>query len=486
MRNIFLYSLVIIMTLTVRFALLGAYHGRLGCGPFIRNLLRRSSAVSMAERDTTTKNALGSPPGESYGVYIHIPFCRRRCYYCDFSIKVIGERESTRSVQSDLYTEQIIKDMENSYLKNKDSNLPVSSLDSIYFGGGTPSLLSDKCIEQILARLQQDYGFADDVEITLEMDPGTFTLDRLHRLHGVGINRVSMGVQSFDDQLLKACGRAHSVADINAALDALHRSPIDNFSIDLISSLPHMTVETWANTLKQAAASSCTHVSVYDLQIEENTAFGRWYTPGEFPLPSEESAAEMYTTAVQVLTSAGFEHYEVSNYARNGKRSRHNQKYWSCSPVLAFGMSAASYVNGVRFTRPRLMKDYIEFVSTNNSTADYVANDIGSVAAPDPLDRVMLSLRTADGLSLVSFQQQYGREKALKVLCALKEHHDRGTVLLIGAGAKSSALAADAWANEVLDSIENESSGSAAVRLSDPEGFLLSNEIISDVFAAIG
>ena len=253
-------------------------------------------------------------------------------------------------------------------------------------------------IEKLFKKLDDVYGIAPDAEVTLEMDPGTFDLARLERLRAAGITRVSVGVQSFSDPLLRACGRAHDLAAVHRALHDLRASSMDSFSLDLIGALPQLDMAEWRNSLRQAADSGCSHVSVYDLQIEPGTAFAKWYRPGEAPLPSEKVAADMYAAAAEELGKAGFEHYEVSNYARPGKRSRHNQRYWRCLPVLAFGMSAANYLpprmhadceaSGIhankeveqrsprklgnamldqeeqleRFTRPRRWKQYAQFV----------------------------------------------------------------------------------------------------------------------------
>lgn len=367
------------------------------------------------------------------------------------------------------------------------------------------------------------------------MDPGTFTYERLLSLREYGVNRISMGVQSFDNKILKKCGRPHTVEDTYRALDELHRANWENFSIDIISSLPHLTPELWQDTLQKAVAAGSSHISVYDLQIEPKTAFGRWYTPNEYPLPSETISTEMYSTAVRTLNTAGFEHYEVSNYALPGRRSRHNQKYWSLAPVHAFGMAAVSYLRGERFARPKSMKEYENYVqdlvlssaltppglslsvcrpgaATEGTrygeqapvpvTTSYSAPTIpaGIVVSPAPasasvkpdmLEALMLSLRTADGLHLPHFAHVYGTAAAEKVIRALAPYETRGLVeykssagslvdygLLCGSGAGAQTCARTGSAN---GGDTDKLAGS--VRLSDPEGFLLSNDIISSVFS---
>ena len=387
-------------------------------------------------------------------------------------------------------------------------------------------------------------------EVTLEMDPGTFDYDRLLRLRDYGANRISMGVQSFDNAMLQHCGRPHSVEDARRALEALHRADWDNFSIDLISSLPHLTPQLWEDTLLQASNCGSSHISVYDLQLEPGTAFSRWYSPNSHPLPTETISADMYRTAVRVLGDANFEHYEVSNYALPGRRSRHNQKYWQCAPVLAFGMSAASYLQGQRFVRPRDMRKYEEYVEDlaswpitetsphqperqiNPTIADVSETSKPSMTTavksgdsehiPDMLDFLMLSLRTADGLDMSVFTVRYGEGNAEKVLGALGPYVHQGLVLLLdnhSAGRENNVNIVNNannvnslngvngvmsvnsegsvnnnvnGANDVngLISVNSEMSvngcaGITRVRLSDPDGLMISNDIISSVFAVL-
>ena len=352
-------------------------------------------------------------------------------------------------------------------------------------------------IAQILKTLKSTVGFASNAEITLEMDPGTFNGDKLTRLHDAGVTRLSIGVQSFDSEILQKCGRAHTVDDIALSLRLVMASSFkDNFSIDLISSLPNLLDKTWQNTLDSAASSGCSHISVYDLQIEDKTAFGRWYTPGIFPLPTDEQSALMYCTASSSLTSSGYEHYEVSNYAKPGKRSQHNQRYWKCLPTWGFGMGAASYIDNNRFTRPDRMADYTKWVAqlelqgfavataqTDDSPPDdspsNVADDSDTgdllladgiyspTDAPDILEVVMLALRTSDGLDLATLNSMYGPLSVEKVCRAVKPFIERGLVVV---------------KDEILNGADTQA---GSISLTDPKGFLLSNDIISSVFVEL-
>lgn len=350
-----------------------------------------------------------------------------------------------------------------------------------------------------MTKLNAICKISENCEVTMEIDPGTFSLEYLRQIKSLGINRLSMGIQSFDNEALQLTGRSHTFEDIEGAIDMVQKSGIDDYNIDLISSLPRMTPIKWQQTLRKATEIGCSHVSVYDLQIEENTAFGRWYTPGVFPLPTDEQSAQMYRLAVQELTAAGFEHYEISNYALPNRRSRHNQKYWRCSTTWAFGMGAASYVNGRRFTRPGKLNDYeewvdllqqkgFEYVSKENpegsceeeallSDAETKSNyeslvpiwgdiELTSQQREDILDVIMLRLRTADGLDLNSLESITSSELVSTICNSLGAYVEGGYVEFTIALAEDDTLI-------------------KTVRLTDPEGFLISNDIISSVFAAL-
>ncbi len=447
------------------------------------------------------------------GAYIHIPFCRRRCYYCDFDVKIIGERESTRDKLTEDYINVLLNEIKAESRLSKTSQDYILSqnteLNSIYLGGGTPSLLSSSSINKILTTLNDEFGISNDAEITMEMDPGTFNKEKLLSYKNTGINRISLGIQSFDETMLQAAGRAHTAYEsVNALIAA--KDIFDNVSVDLISGLPNLTMDIWYDTLLKASQGGASHISVYDLQIEENTAFGRWYTPGVFPLPTEESSAQMYRLADQVLKEEGFEHYEVSNYARinritttdndnntdnydsncNSFRSQHNQKYWGCEEVWGFGMAAASLTRGKRVTRPKTISAYVDYVdklqihchSNDSSTGSGSGSNMDAVLdiseGVDVYECVMLSLRTADGLDLPNLEHIYGRNIRTAVEDALHPYTQNSN---------------DYNGEQPLVVLDREDSNNGddndgawvRARLASPEGFIISNDVISSVFAAL-
>ena len=375
--------------------------------------------------------------------YIHIPFCRRRCFYCDFPIFVIGDKlRGEKSGTISQYVEVLCKEIAATYTFEQP-------LKTIFFGGGTPSLLSTEQLQKILNILQERFGIAVNAEISMEIDPGTFDLLHLQGYRHAGVNRVSLGVQAFEENLLQACGRSHSVADIFSAVDLIRRVSIPEFSIDLISGLPHQTLDIWRKSLEQIIAIAPTHVSIYDLTIEPQTAFGRYYQPGNKPLPEDKTTVEMYRMGQKLLTAAGYEHYEISNYAQPGHQCQHNRVYWENRPYYGFGMGAASYFEGKRFTRPRKTKEYYAWVQ-NGCIIDCQETSTNEVL----LETLMLGLRLAEGVSLTKLTKLFGENKVDEIRKILQPYIDRN------------------WA-EVIK---------GRLRLTDPEGFLFSNVILAKFF----
>jgi putative oxygen-independent coproporphyrinogen III oxidase len=397
--------------------------------------------------------------------YVHIPFCRRRCFYCDFPISVVGDRPPINSSFGSIaeYVEILCREIA---IAAASSESPP--LTSVFFGGGTPSLLSVEQLAQILNTLDRHFSIATHAEISMEIDPGTFDLAHLQGYCAAGVNRVSLGAQSFQLEILQACGRTHTPAEIYAAVEMIHQVNLPNFSLDLISGLPHLTLERWQESLEKAIALSPAHLSIYDLTIEPGTSFDRWYKPGAAPLPTDEMTAQMYRLAQQTLTAAGYEHYEISNYGRSGYQCRHNRVYWENCSYYGFGMAAASYVDGQRFVRPRKRREYFEWVEDLEKNgegccfADTARVDCAVVSIEEMLlDTLMLGLRLADGLSVDGVRSQFGDSLLAKVLEALQPYLKAGWV-------------------EIVEIPEHR------IKLTDPEGFLFSNVVLSTLFERLG
>jgi putative oxygen-independent coproporphyrinogen III oxidase len=401
--------------------------------------------------------------------YIHIPFCRRRCYYCDFPISVVGDRPPIAGQAGNTGGFGTIAEYVEILCQEIRSTAPLGpSLQTVFFGGGTPSLLTIPQLEQVLHALQQQFGIAANAEISMEIDPDTVDQTRLQGYQTAGVNRVSLGVQAFQSELLAACGRTHTRADVETAVELMHRVGLTNFSLDLISGLPHQTIDHWQESLEAAIALMPTHISVYDLTVEPGTAFDRWYQPGVQPLPTEETTAEMYRLAQNTLTRAGYQHYEVSNYAKPGYQCWHNRVYWENRPYYGFGMGAASYTQGQRFTRPRKRREYYEWVQNFAATGEISC----PVTPPEEtlLDTLMLGLRLAGGLSIKTLAQRFGEQMIERILVAVKPYVAHGWVEFSDQQGMPIASLSEITGADVQ------------MRLSDPEGFLCSNVVLTALF----
>ena len=393
------------------------------------------------------------------GLYVHIPYCRRRCRYCNFAILPVGTKIDTETLDasSPATTKQEIRfnAMNQEYLdalkqelemiprndqptihptNSRSKQPPKIPIKSIYFGGGTPSLAPVETIAEILKAASSQFELQPNAEITIEMDPGTFSTDKLRRLKALGINRISLGVQSFDDPILEIMGRVHRRSDVFEAIKSIQHvfGDLPNYSIDLISGVPGLTLAKWIDTLQTALElhPRPTHISVYDLQVEESTVFGTWYNQDDnngddtgaplkttkkknalLPLlPADEDCAFMYKFTSGYLKSKDFEHYEVSSYAaqctkeKSSHRSQHNQIYWSLnSSWYAIGLGASSYVDGVTIARPKQLADYYDWIKQKRQIGtEGKGEDSGKVAGDYDIisDAVLKRLRTSDGLDL--------------------------------------------------------------------------------------
>ncbi|GIL43165.1 hypothetical protein Vafri_964 [Volvox africanus] len=478
-------------------------------------VIQAASASALATSAAVDSRAAAEPastsglPGDPTvagvrSAYIHLPFCKRKCFYCDFPVEAVGRDTTAPKVEARMraYVDTVLREME------RTKRLGTGTLRTVFFGGGTPSLLPPSLLELLLNALHDRFGLAPDAEVSLEADPGTFDVQRLRQYRQLGVTRLSVGVQAFQKELLEACGRGHDLPDVVAAVEAVQAAGMPSWSLDLISGLPGLTAEAWRYSLQRAVEAAPDHLSVYDLQVEEGTPFDRWQRVGRLRLPPDDAAVEMYSEASELLRAGGYEHYEVSNYARPGHRCAHNQVYWRGLPYYAFGLGAASYLAGRRFSRPARMREYTAWVDTLSANG---GDTLPGGYLPEEsqeellLDTVMLRLRTADGLDLAQLRNRFGTEALATALRALAPHERRGTVLAQDGQGRPCSLAEAAMdvaqepATTPLPPLYaippaaglgkgrvdyQQLGGSPRVRLSDPRGFLLSNDIISDVFAA--
>lgn len=331
-----------------------------------------------------------------WGIYIHIPFCHYKCIYCDFD--------------SGVYPQSLITD----YLAalrlellhaGEDDALSDLVADTIYFGGGTPSVLRGEHIEEILDTVRRCFTIREPVEITLEANPGTLTREKVRRYASAGVNRVSVGAQSFHDEELKMLGRIHTAEEIRRSVDVLREAGIENINLDVIAGLPHQTMERWQRTMDALFALHPPHVSMYLLDIHEETALADLIRKNVLPPPDEDLMAALYYAFVDRATAEGYEHYEISNFCRPGHHSRHNLKYWSDQPYLGLGCSAHSYDLTRRWCNLPTPTAYSVAMRTQGTARVGILSLTPEERAREAL---FLGLRRREGINLSDFSQRYG------------------------------------------------------------------------------
>ncbi|KAB0670507.1 radical SAM family heme chaperone HemW [Oryzomonas sagensis] len=331
-------------------------------------------------------------------LYLHIPFCRRKCPYCAF----VSQESTTADL--DGYAHTLLAEMGLAAHAFRAER----PLESVYFGGGTPSLIAPPLIDRILKRAGELFGLDREAEITLEANPGTVDRERLAAFRSAGVNRLSLGVQSFHDPLLKALGRIHSAVAAREAFLAARAAGFTNIGIDLIHALPGQTIGMWRSELEQALALGPEHISVYGLTVEEGTPFALRYGAESPFLPDEDLAVAMFEEADDVLTAAGYEHYEIANYALPGRRSAHNSGYWHRDGYLGLGCGAHSFLRegyGVRFGNPADLDAYAGTIAQGRLPHGAEL----SLTRQDAMAEFMfLGLRMADGIGADGFRQEFG------------------------------------------------------------------------------
>ena len=329
------------------------------------------------------------------GIYIHIPFCRSRCSYCDFATGIYS------SSQAESYTRALIAEI----LTWNEVEIP-EEIDTIYFGGGTPSLLSVQQVCLILDAVRSRFHLQQHLEVTMEMNPGTVTLETLREFRRAGVNRASFGAQTFDDRELARLGRSHTAQQTHATFEQLREAGFDNVSFDLIAGLPGQTIERWQRNVDQALAMKPEHLSFYLLEVHEGTPLADHIKRRLQPKPDEEVAAEMYSLMLERAVAAGYEHYEISNLCLPGFESRHNTKYWTGAPYYGFGCSAHSYDGqSRRWSNERDVARYVELIESKSSPiverVDLNENEIRSEA-------LFLGLRMMSGVDLNDYRVRFG------------------------------------------------------------------------------
>lgn len=335
---------------------------------------------------------------DTASLYLHIPFCHTRCHYCDFNTYA-GIMSLREPYIRALLTEIMLAGK----MARRQDGEPRRSR-TIFFGGGTPSLLSVSQVSRLLNACFSSFSIDKDAEITLEANPGTLTQAQLEGLRKAGINRLSMGAQSFDAHLLKTLGRIHSPDDISQAVQQARAAGFTSINLDFMFGLPEQTMQHWCETLEQALALQPEHFSLYSLIVEEGTPFYTWVHEGRITPGDEDLCADMYEYADELLQRAGYVNYEISNWALPGHYSRHNLTYWQNLPYIGMGAGASSSFGGRRFSNEREPLEYIKILKTQR-LPEVESETIGREQAIS--ETAFLALRTAMGLHLPTFEQRF-------------------------------------------------------------------------------
>lgn len=321
------------------------------------------------------------------GIYIHIPFCKSKCNYCDFN-SYAGMNEHIIS-----YFSALNREIEQSGRLNADT---------VYIGGGTPTCVDVRHIIGVMENVFSSYNISEDTEITIECNPATIDYDGLKVLRECKINRLSIGLQSTDNILLKKLGRIHSFDDFKKCFSDARRAGFENISLDLMYGLPQQGMEQWKKTLKEASDFDCEHISCYSLKVEEGTPFAKM----NLQLPDDDTVADMYEECVDFLDKCGYKRYEISNFAKKGRESRHNIKYWRCDDFLGLGAGAYSCMDGKRFSNCCPITDYIKAIEQNKTAI----TETITLSDEDKMSEfVFLGLRCRDGISIKEFELRFGQ-----------------------------------------------------------------------------
>lgn len=333
---------------------------------------------------------------ENLSVYVHVPFCKRKCGYCDF----VSFENMESQVKN--YFNAVYKEIANQ--EHSDSNVC-----SVFIGGGTPSYVDVPYIENTLSAIKKRFNISKDCEITIEANPGTLSKEKLKQYLNIGINRLSIGVQAFQDNILTVLGRVHTAEEAIASIKKAKESGFKNINIDLMFGIPKQTIDDWKNTLKKTIELNINHISCYSLKIEEGTPFYFRYTGGhslaDVRTCDEDSERDMYHYTIKELSKAGFKHYEISNFCLHGNECKHNLVYWNRGKYIGIGVGAHSFNGTNRYANTTNLQDYI--LKINSGIPTIIENE--SISKQECIfEHIMLGLRLIDGIDLIDFKEKFG------------------------------------------------------------------------------
>ena len=324
------------------------------------------------------------------GIYVHIPFCQRKCLYCDFLSAPAGE--DVKKVYMDALTREI-----------RSCGEKGTEADTVFIGGGTPTTVDPSALSGVFDEIYRVFRVSPEAEITIEANPGTLSYDKLKMYRSMGINRLSIGLQSTDDNELKVLGRIHTYEDFLESFDLAREAGFENINLDLMFALPGQSREAWIRTLRTAASLKPEHISAYSLIVEEGTPFAKM----ELDLPDEDTEYRMYDDTADILKEYGFHRYEISNYSIPGRECRHNASYWTGKDYLGFGVSAASLRYGQRYSVTNDREKYIRYADDRKRLIE----NVQTLTLKDRMEEFMfLGLRMTEGVGKAEFQRRFGRD----------------------------------------------------------------------------
>ncbi len=330
-------------------------------------------------------------PVKAASIYIHIPFCVRKCFYCDFASQAGRQSDFGR------YCDAVKAEAHSVYERYGKREVP-----SVFIGGGTPTVLPADLLCSLLEEVFRLFPPDENAEIATEANPGTVTLEELRQLRAAGVNRISFGAQSFDEALLRTLGRIHTPSDITRAVETAREAGFENINLDLMYALPGQTQDTWRETLRKAVSLGIPHISCYSLILEEGTLLAEKAAKGEISVPDDDTCLAMQKTAARVLSQAGLERYEISNYAKPGMECGHNLRYWEGGDYLGLGCAAHSLMDGVRYRNDASIDGYL---------AGNTRLDAQELSTSDRLEEAaMLGTRMTRGIELAAFYDRFGMD----------------------------------------------------------------------------
>jgi len=331
---------------------------------------------------------------QSLGLYIHIPYCIHKCGYCDFNSHPIKHDEM------DHYIDALVAEMKHYAKIYSDTNI----IKTIFLGGGTPTTLTVYQLERILRECVKEFKVSPDAEITIEANPATIDIEQMKSIRKTGYNRISIGVQSFDKTELKLLDRAHGPEEVHSTVDCARKAGFDNLSLDLMFAIPNQSLLSWESNLDKALEKNPEHLSTYNLTIEQGTAFSKLQSNGKLIMPEDDHQLELYKKTIERLTKKGLHHYEISNFAQQGKECAHNITYWENKNTLGLGAGASSYINGTRFKNTNLPAHYIRQIKEEKTAVEHSETLEPRQAMGET---IMLGLRLLQGISIHQFERRF-------------------------------------------------------------------------------